>query len=325
MLPNPTLDQLQVFVAVADKGSFSAAARQLNRAQSVVSYTIANLETQLQLQLFDRQARQPVLTEAGRAMLEDARRIVADLDSLRARSRALTEGLEGEVGLAVSVMVPDHVLTDVLADFQREFPTVLLRLVVGTPFLVSRSLASGSAALAIGGRTDPVEERLNGERIGLSYLAPAAAPGHRLARLSRRLDISDVRDEVQIVTADVVDGNEGPDLNVFSRRTWRVGDMATKRQLLLGGLGWGGLPLSMIRDDIAEGRLVALDVEGYDIRDYPIMAQWHAATPPGPAARWIVRALANRLAGCPQSSDAALLGLEEPSRTARLDPIRHTA
>ena len=78
MQPNPTLDQLQVLVAVADTGSFSAAGRKLNRAQSVISYAIANLETQLGLKLFEREGtREPRLTDVGRAMLEDARRMVS--------------------------------------------------------------------------------------------------------------------------------------------------------------------------------------------------------------------------------------------------------
>jgi DNA-binding transcriptional LysR family regulator len=112
MQPNPTIDQLQVFLAVADKGSFSAAARALNRAQSAVSYAIDHLETQLDLALFDRGgAKRPQLTEAGKAMLEDARRLLADLDSMRARIKSLKGGLEGEVTVAISVMVPSESLT----------------------------------------------------------------------------------------------------------------------------------------------------------------------------------------------------------------------
>ncbi len=74
MQPHPTLDQLQVFLTVVEKGSFSAASRALNRTQSVISYTIANLETQLGVALFVRSGtRRPQLTEAGKSVLEDAR------------------------------------------------------------------------------------------------------------------------------------------------------------------------------------------------------------------------------------------------------------
>ena len=119
MQPNPTLDQLQVFVAVAETGSFSAAARRLNRSQSVVSYTIANLEAQLELQLFERGGtREPRLTEAGTAMLEDARRMVSVLQSMRSRAEGLKHGLEAEVAVAVDVSLPSPVLTCVLKAFQ---------------------------------------------------------------------------------------------------------------------------------------------------------------------------------------------------------------
>ena len=82
----PTLDQLTVLVAVAEAGSFSAAARALHRTQSVISYTIATLEAQLGLTLFDRGQRRPVLTAGGRAVLGDARRVSAVIDELRARA-----------------------------------------------------------------------------------------------------------------------------------------------------------------------------------------------------------------------------------------------
>src|SRR5580698_6338033 len=99
----PTLDQLHAFIAVAETGSFSRAAEALDRAQSVVSYTIANLEAQLGCALFERARRRPVLTEAGRAMLVDARRVELMMREMRARADGLTGGLEGEVSLAVDV------------------------------------------------------------------------------------------------------------------------------------------------------------------------------------------------------------------------------
>lgn len=111
MEAQPTLDQLQVFLAVAETGSFSAAARRLNRAQSVISYAIANLEAQLEVTLFTRgTARQPDLTDAGRALLSDTRRLIADLDVLRSRAKSIRQGLEGEVSLALSVMVPNDIV-----------------------------------------------------------------------------------------------------------------------------------------------------------------------------------------------------------------------
>ncbi|RUY37564.1 LysR family transcriptional regulator, partial [Mesorhizobium sp. M7A.F.Ca.CA.002.07.1.1] len=132
MQPNPTLDQLQIFVTVAEAGSFSAAGRKLNRAQSVISYGIANLEAQLGLKLFEREGtREPQLTEIGRAMLEDARRMIGVLQRIRSRvDRQRDLGLEPLV-VAVDATLPSPVLVRVLKAFEAQFPTVMLRLHIG--------------------------------------------------------------------------------------------------------------------------------------------------------------------------------------------------
>jgi len=95
-------------VAVADTGSFSAAGRKLNRAQSVISYGIANLEAQLGLKLFEREGtREPQLTEIGRSMLEDARRMIGVLQRMRSRVDGHHHGLEAEVALSVdATLIP---------------------------------------------------------------------------------------------------------------------------------------------------------------------------------------------------------------------------
>src|SRR5271163_2237817 len=104
MLDGISLDQLRMFIAAAEEGSFSAAGRRLNRAQSVVSQTIANLETQLGLKLFDRGSRTPQLSDAGRALLTEARAIAGGMDLFKARARGLAGGLEPELSVAVDVL-----------------------------------------------------------------------------------------------------------------------------------------------------------------------------------------------------------------------------
>src|SRR5436189_6400751 len=101
MLEAITIDQLRIFIAAVDEGSFSAAGRKLRRAQSVVSQTLANLEAQLGLKLFDRSGRYPVLTDDGRALLSEARAVTAGMDRFKAQAKGLSEGLEAELGIAV--------------------------------------------------------------------------------------------------------------------------------------------------------------------------------------------------------------------------------
>jgi len=304
MEPNPTLDQLQVFLAVVETGSFSAAARRLNRAQSVVSYAIANLEAQVELPLFERSgARYPQLTEAGQALLEDARRITASLDAMRARVKGLKGGLEGEVALAVSVLVPTEALVAVLRDFRAHFPSVGLQLTVGELGAIVEHVASGKASVGIGGQPVQLDDALVSERIGHSFMIPVAAPEHPLAQSGRALTLADVRDEIQLVVTDSTGLTKGRDFNVLSHKTWRVSDIVTKHHLIRGGLGWGGLPASLIWDDLIQGRLVQLDIDAYTQGDYPLHAITRLADPPGPAARWMIDAFRSRLSNCPSHTE----------------------
>ena len=91
MLDNVTLDQMRTFIAAAEEGSFSAAGRKLKRAQSVVSQTLANLESQLGVVLFDRSERYPKLTETGATLLVDARAVVQNMDAFKARRNRCTK------------------------------------------------------------------------------------------------------------------------------------------------------------------------------------------------------------------------------------------
>src|ERR1700741_781522 len=97
MLDGVTLDQFRTFIAAVDEGSFSAAGRKLKRAQSVVIQTLANLEAQLGIKLFDRSARYPQLTDEGRSLLADARSVADSIDGFKARARAMHDGLQPEL------------------------------------------------------------------------------------------------------------------------------------------------------------------------------------------------------------------------------------
>ncbi|MGX9147173.1 LysR family transcriptional regulator [Mesorhizobium sp. 128a] len=287
MQPNPTLDQLQVLVAVAEAGSFSAAGRKLNRAQSVISYGIANLEAQLGLKLFEREGtREPQLTEIGRAMLEDARRMVGVLQRIRSRADGHHQGLEAEVALSVDATLPSPVLVRVLKAFEAQFPTVMLRLHIGSLGLIPDHVVSGQSDLGIGGLLGEVDVHL--VRIGFMSIVLAAAPSHPLARLPKPVAIEDAREHTQLVVTDQSERTKGRDFGVFAYRTWRLTDVRTKHILMREGLGWGGLPRWLIADDLASGRLVELDLEPYSEVRSSLYAMHRVDRSPKPAAAWLI-------------------------------------
>src|SRR5258708_37404751 len=129
-LDGMSLDQLRTFIAAAEEGSFSAAGRKLRRAQSVVSQTLANLEVQLGVKLFDRSNRSPVLTSQGVALLAEARAVVGRMDAFKAHAKGLSDGLEPELSVVVDAVFPLGHLTDAVAAFQTKFPTTPPRLYV---------------------------------------------------------------------------------------------------------------------------------------------------------------------------------------------------
>ena len=122
MLDRLTLDQLRILIAVADSGSFSAAARQLGRVQSAVSQSVQSLEATLGVMLFDRGERTPKLSEAGRALLIDAREIVSSAESLRAHAESIVSEVEPELSLAVDAVLPADALRASLKALSHEFP-----------------------------------------------------------------------------------------------------------------------------------------------------------------------------------------------------------
>jgi DNA-binding transcriptional LysR family regulator len=288
----PTLDQIQVFLTVVETGSFAGAARRLGRATSVVGYAIGNLEAQLGLALFDRQStKKPQLTEAGRAILSDARTVSLGLDGLRAKARGLLSGLEAEVALAVDVMLPTERLVAALEAFQAEFPTVSLRLQVEALGAVAQLVLDGTASVGVSGPLSRTIDELARRRIGSIELIPVAAPRHPLARAEGPATGTLVRNELQLVLTDRSPLTAGQDFAVLSVRTWRLADLGAKHALLLAGLGWGNMPEPMVRADIEAGRLVRLTLCEWASSAYPLEAIHRIDHPPGPAARWLIERL----------------------------------
>src|SRR5258708_26948145 len=130
MLDSVSVDELRILIGAADEGSFSAGARKLWRAESVVSEMVSSLEDQMGVMLFDRSGRYPKLTSEGAVLLADARGVVAGLDFMKARAKGIAAGLEPELSVVVDVCFPMAAITEAAKEFRERFPGVPLRLFV---------------------------------------------------------------------------------------------------------------------------------------------------------------------------------------------------
>ena len=288
---DPTLDQLRVLAEVADAGSFTAAARRMNRAISVVSYVIGNLEAQLGIALFDRDTtRKPTLTQAGRIVLAEARAVLSGVDGLRSKVGGMLQGLEGELGVALDALLPAGRMIDALTGFSAMFPTVVLRLHVETLGGVTSLVLDRVATIGISGPFARDRAEFDRISVGSLRMLPVAGPGHPLAApFPGGQPAGAVRNHVQLVVYDRSPLTLGRDFSVSANLTWRLADLSVKHILLRAGIGWGMMPLAMVAEDLRAGTLVALDLPDVPAFDYLLDAVYRSDTPPGPAASWLIR------------------------------------
>lgn len=290
MLDGLTMDQLRTFIAAADEGSFSAAGRKLRRAQSVVSHTLANLELQVGLALFDRSGRYPQLTEAGQALLEQAREAASSMDAFKAQARLLAEGLEPELAVAVDVMFPIATLTNAVQAFHRKFPTTPLRLYVEALGAVVQPLLDGQCRIAVIGSLPDIPQGCAADYLTAIPSAIVAAPDHPLAKIKGTVSRAAMSKHVQLVLSDRSSLTAGREFGVMSPLVWRLADLGAKHAFLRAGLGWGSMPLHMVEEDLANGSLVKLQLKAHPLLGtaFSMHAIWLKDQPPGPAGRWFV-------------------------------------
>ena len=306
VLDGVSLDQLRAFIAAVDEGSFSAGARKLHRAQSAVSELVSNLEAQLGVALFDRSERYPKLTPAGTQLVADARSVVANVDLLKARAKGISRGLESELSAVVDVLFPIEAIAESAKEFRDRFPRTPLRLYVEALGGAYQPVLDGRCSLGVVGSLPIAPDSMTLERLQGLPMTMVAAREHPLALIKGVIPKTELAKHVQLVLTDRSELTAGREFGVLSPLTWRLGDLFAKHAFLLKGLGWGGMPLHAVKQDLLEGRLVKLSIE--DLAEesliLPMSATYLTAKPPGPAGRWLIERLKQCSSQRPVSAQA---------------------
>ncbi len=300
MIETLTLDQLRIFVAVAEAGSFSAAARRLNRVQSAVSQSMAGLESVLGTPVFDRSGKAPKLNDAGRAILSDARRLIEGARALKAHAAEMAAGMEPELALAVDAIFPNGLLMaslKALRDTFHDLPVSVFTEGLGGP---EQRLRDGLVRLALSAYA-PQERRqdLESEFLTRISMIPVVAASHPLAQIEGPLTRDRLEYETQLVLTDRTPISHNSFGGILSQKIWRFADMGARLEYLLEGFGWCNMPTHMVEGALRDGRLKQLHIAGLAPVTLAVHVMHERGRAPGRAGRWLIEDLRQRLLQCP--------------------------
>ena len=258
------LSALQAFVAVAQNASFSQAAEQLFVSQSAISKRIAQLETDIKAQLFDRIGRKVALTEAGHALLPRAQRLLNDAKELQRVVADLQGDIAGKLTMGTSHHIGLHRLPDPLRQFTQLHPNVELDIQFMDSEEACHAVEVGELELAIVTLPPTPRERLSLTSIWHDPLVFVAAKDHALCHQKSSLadlaEHSAVLPSTHTYTRGILESllrNEGLALNVAMETNY----LETLRMLVSTGLGWSLLPKTLIADDIQEIKIPKVQLQ----------------------------------------------------------------
>ena len=266
-----TPDALAMMDAIARTGSFAAAARELGKVPSALTYSVRQLEEALDALLFDRSSRQAQLTPAGSELLHEGRRLLQEMDAVANRVRRVASGWETQLSISVEDLVSAPTVFELVEAFCQvrdspdgrdgDGPATRLRLRTDVLAGTWEALVTGQVDLAIG----LSGEHANPGGIELRPLGEMAfvycvAPHHALARFEGPLEDAQLVHHRAVAVADTAQRMTPVTVNLLpGQDVLTVSSMRAKLEALLRGLGCGYLPEPLARAQLEAGRLVRKD------------------------------------------------------------------
>lgn len=288
-----TLRQLQFFVAAAEAGSVSGAARALSISQSSVTEAIRALEDDLGVTLFDRQARGLLITHKGSAFLRHARQILADVATARTAFRDDAETAVGRLSLGVTSLVAGYVLSDILSRFRRAFPQVELNVIEDSGDYLQHLLIGGELDVAVL-LTSSVKDRmaLQVESLLVSPYRLWLPLGHPLAQ-QEAIALEELAGQplIQLMVDEIEESTRRltAALPVKPEVAFRTRSVEAVRSLVATGAGLAILPSLVYRPWSLEGdRIEIRDVSG-DLPSVQVGLAWRRGAPLSPPALNFIR------------------------------------
>ncbi|MBK7614069.1 MAG: LysR family transcriptional regulator [Vitreoscilla sp.] len=295
-----TPDALLMMDTIARTGSFAAAARELGKVPSALTYSVRQLEDALDVLLFDRSSRQAKLTAAGTELLTEGRRLLSEMDAVANRVRRVSTGWETQLTIACDGVLSRLTLLELCESFYalrpaggEAGPGTRLRLRTEVLAGTWEALVSGQADLAMGVSVDNAAQGIEVKPLGDMDFVFAVAPHHPLAAAPEPLDDAEIMKHRAVAVADSAQRLSPLTVNLLpGQDVLTVSSMQAKIEAQLRCLGCGFVPEPLVRDHLRGGRLVARAVQRQR-RTARLGYAWRAAAvgqprkaPQGLALQW---------------------------------------
>ncbi|MCE8516854.1 LysR family transcriptional regulator [Ruegeria pomeroyi] len=258
-----TLEQLIVLNAIVEHGTFRAAASHLNKAQSAISHMMKKLEDEIGFELLSRDAYRPSLTERGEVIYRHATRVLQRVQELKSISATLRSDQEAEVALTVTATYPLPPILSLVSEMTARFQATHIKMSRDNMGGSLERLLAEDVQIAISTLDDVPLDRIEALPLRPVMMIPVSHPDFPAAQDDRMKSDTEMQTHIQVVVSDSARAATQSRGILPGGLRWTVSDFATKKEILLANMGWGGLPQHMIQAELDEGSLVPLNIEGY--------------------------------------------------------------
>lgn len=249
------IEELEALITIMELGSFRAAAEKLHKSQSSISYAIKNIESFLNIEIFDRSTYKPKLTNAGELIYNKAKNILNMHHELEDVASYVNQGIEAKISVVFSVIFPSSILQNVLKSFKERFPQTQLQISFESFEAPITKLLGSEADIIVASDYRDNKTDIDKEFFSTIEFIPVADPSHPTTDPS--FDDKLLDSVTEIVVGERALTAEFTLSGIIERpNTWHVMEYGLKKKLLLSNLGWGFMPKEIITKELEAGTLV---------------------------------------------------------------------
>ena len=290
---NINQEQLKIFTVVMETGSFSAAARHLGKVPSTVSMSIANLEDDLNLKLFDRIGREPIPTPAAQQLYERTVQLLTEMKQWKQHAYALSSGLEAALNIVVVSELIHTDWVDYISLLEKQFPSLIINIFSAPQEDAQRMLMKGEVQFALMFEREFLDQRELFIELKRETIIPVVSKNHSLAK-TESPTLEQLQQQRQILVTSR-DKRIKPDL-LFSQNYWRTDHHHVALSLIQQGLGWGILPLELFKQQpqLYES-IKILHIQEFTAQmEYYVDLVWSKETELGLASQFLINYVRNQ-------------------------------